>query len=96
MNGNIALSLRITSKAPFQITKIFIKSIFYIRSKILSDSIYRYASEFTLYAHINSLYSIQKKRYGVLNPYIKTPNHKLFSLQFGVLFVYIRFGLVTN
>ena len=43
---------------------------FYICSKILSNSIYRYASEFTLYAHINFLYSIQKKRCGVLNPYI--------------------------
>ena len=68
----------------------------YICSKILSNSIYRYASEFTLYAHINFYILFKKKRCGVLNPYIKTPNHKLFSLQFGVLFVYIRFGLVTN
>ena len=33
----------ITLKAPFQITKIFIKSILFICSKILSNSIYRYA-----------------------------------------------------
>lgn len=31
---------------------------FIYAKKILSNSIYRYASEFTLYAHINSLYSI--------------------------------------
>ncbi|MEM5672556.1 hypothetical protein AAHB54_18935 [Bacillus cereus] len=45
-----------------------------------------------LYMLILILYTLFKRKDpSDLNPYIKTPNHKLFSLQFGVLFVYIRF-----